>query len=82
MSQCVFRVESSHLVPVYCTNEALVGGYCVDHELENPNAPNRCVTRIDPGQPGNEAGTTDIRCTGRVLALVGSGRHCSAHQPA
>jgi hypothetical protein len=82
-SGCVFRLENTLSVR-YCPNEAEggFGGYCAEHELENPNSPNRCVTRIEPGQPGNEAGTTDVRCTGRVLALVGAGRHCTAHQPA
>lgn len=82
-SGCVYRFDTNTSSPHYCPNEAVsgFGGYCATHELENPNAPNRCVTRIPPGEAGNEAGSTEIRCTGRVLGLVGSGRHCTSHQP-
>lgn len=79
MSQCVHRVENG-LAPVYCTNEESVGGYCVNHRMENPNEATRCLMQIPPGEPGNEAGTTTLRCKGP--RVYGQPPYCAAHQPA
>ena len=78
MGQCVFRVENDTLSVRYCTNEAIVGGYCVEHLMKNPNEPTRCLMMIPAGEPGNEAGTTDIRCEG--ARVPGQPPYCAAHQ--
>ncbi len=69
---CVYRAENT-LSPVYCPNEAVsgFGGYCVDHKMENPAEPTRCVAHAD-----------GVRCKLPVLGLVGDGRLCADHQPA
>lgn len=81
-SGCVFRVENDTLSTVYCPNEAApgFGGYCATHELENPNASGRCLIQIPPGEPGNEAGTKDLRCKSR--AVYGRGPYCATHATA
>lgn len=82
-SGCVFRYDMDTSAPRPCPNEAgpSFGGYCAEHELENPNARDRCLMQIPPGEPGNEAGTTDLRCKSRAVhgAPAGSGRYCAAH---
>ena len=80
-SRCVYRLEDT-LSPVYCQNEAQpgLGGYCADHARKNPNDPTRCLRMIAPGEPGNEVGTTDLRCEGS--RTYRSGPYCDDHQPA
>lgn len=81
-SGCVFRYDMDTSSPRPCPNEAHpgMGGYCVEHARENPNDPLRCLTMIDPGEPGNEAGTTTLRCKG--TRVPGQPPYCAAHQPA
>lgn len=81
MPGCVFRFDMDTSSPHYCPNEAHpgMGGYCLEHARENPNDPLRCLMQIPPGDPGNELGTTTLRCKG--TRVYGHAPYCAAHQP-
>jgi hypothetical protein len=80
---CVYRYDMNTSSPHYCPNaaEGGLGGYCREHAMENPNNPNRCLMQIPPGEPGNETGTTDLRCKGQRAYDRSPTSYCEAHRP-